>query len=751
MEQVEATMNATFAAEKIMSRLMPFQVHPRRTLVLTILLGLGLGACVAGDGNVAPQAIEPSLGTTNHASTVNPRPAPPPPVVPALTSIYRPPPGFSNERIIGLVRAIEECPVDNADWERIAGLERNGLARSDGNHFCGFRWRHAGTVPNADTAPPYCPKNARCCSGATATCLPPAVGATWLEPDDGGVYVSALPAEAHNIIAGAIRTQHRAAMGTPAVFPRGKNHFTDLPRKIKVYVLDNSDENHPGVHGDAVASWIKQTACPDGDCGLWIQKRKVIDDDGKGNVVTLADTIMAAVDDAAGWPALINLSLQIHPTRVFEAQSTPNATDDVSNHLFRFPHQMLETALNYARCHGVLVIAAAGNRDGGSAPFRGYGLWGENLAYPAALGRMSQPWACGGESEPAPGESVVAVGGIAADGSDASSRRENGQACLVAPSVALTADGAPLEGTSFSAAAITGAVAAVWRYAPFATGYGAFTMLRQHAQVIPRGPGSLGCNASSLESQAGHSDAYRINLCKGIKKALHLTYLEAEANSARKIYKFARGMHDALTCTETISVDAKAKISVGQGALLSGTAQELALARSFVGGVSSVPQAGLCGGSLFADGSHRNELSCPAEMMHNGTILADGPGTSPGGIGCSGCSVALLANNSLWFYGSLYGSWITSPSLSLGLNASSAKSGAPMLLSTGNTVERTYELGNVLGEHEREPEQSFAILIAENVVANQLVEASFSYRIASETGETGHVAGLPIIQVVPPP
>ena len=118
-------------------------------------------------------------------------------------------------------------------------------------------------------------------------------------------------------------------------------------------MLDNSDDDEPGVHGDTVASWIKQTACPDGDCGLWIQKRKVIDDDGNGDVMQLAETIRAAVDDAAGWPALINLSLQIHPRRVFEEQWLPGG--EVSNHMMRFPHQWLETALNYARCHGVVV------------------------------------------------------------------------------------------------------------------------------------------------------------------------------------------------------------------------------------------------------------------------------------------------------------------------------------------------------------------------------------------------------------
>ncbi len=468
----------------------------------------------------------------------------------------------------------------------------------------------------------------------------------------------------------------------------------------------------------------------------------MIADDGKGDVADLADAILAAVDDAAGWPAVINLSLQVHPTRVFEAAYPPNPTDDASFHLQRFPHQALEAALNYARCHGVVVVAAAGNRDGGPDPFRGNGMWGKNLAYPGAYGdvQMGQPWACLDQSAPA-GRLAVVVGGIRADGSDASSKRRNGQACLVAPSIALTPDGGPMEGTSFSAATMTGAIAAAWRYAPFASGQDVVGWIEGSAEEVVRGAtkGSLGCNASQPSDEMGYANVKRINVCKGMKAALEATC--NAGNPARKIYGFACNMAAQLSCSN-INVEAIATISTAQGAVLAGTAQDLALERNFSSVLNAPPE---CQSSVFADTNYRNDSSCPDQMRDNGTINADRPGTSPGSIGCGGCALALLSNGSLWFYGSLVGSQVSSPTLNLGLTGLTGGFFAqPALLTTASSVARSYELGNVLAD--REPGEPFAVLLAENVAADQLVEASFAWELDHEGVNTAHVAGVPLVQ-----
>jgi hypothetical protein len=699
-------------------------------LALTVL-----GAC-------APADID---GGADHevASTVLAASAPPRPVIVREpgASIVRPPKGFTARRVIGEVPAGIDCPIGNPGWE-LYGVAPAGqrLVSREGTSFCTYRWVH-DSEPDTSTAHEYCPPQHACCQDYDGDGLPDhripnapdpdtgevtyrpcgliPSGERWLCPDDEGLYAAALPPQATQIVASAIREKHRAEMGTPSIMPRGKKYFTELPGKIKVYVLDDGDDSSPGVHSEAVSAWIKQTACPDaGDCGIWLQKRKVVmRGNGPGSIEKLAEEIKAAADDAGSWRALINVSLENDPRRAWSADRSPTG-DDVPNHELKIVHHHLETALNYARCKGIPVTAAAGNVENGPSQFAGFGIWGANVTFPAAFAVHGRGVQCPSGSDP--GAAAYAAGGIAYHGANAPSTRLNGQACLVAPTTGLTTDGSALEGTSFSAAAITGAAAAIWRYAPLATGHEIMRILRTEADVI---------GGVSNVCEFDNGGTRRVNICKSMKAALDHTCQKASASADAKIYSFACGMRDSLTCP-TIPSIRLVSVPAGDSELLAKVAKDVALPRAYE--EVSAPMS--CPGDLYADASYRNDVACPQGTASDGTAEADALSTSPGQIGCAGCTVMHLSDNSLWFLGALENTQVLSPTVNVGMR------------DVGHTsVIKSFEVGNVLATHSAG--QSFAIQLTQGVAASTLLSSTFSYMLFEQGTFTGHIMGLPLLSL----
>jgi hypothetical protein len=187
-----------------------------------------------------------------------------------------------------------------------------------------------------------------------------------------------------------------------------------------------------GLHGTAVAS-VAAGSSPDAP-GLApaasILSIRVMDTDDRGDIFTVVQGIVAAVDAGA---QLINLSLGGYSTS-----------------------EALDRALAYAADHNALVIAASGNDAAG------------RLVFPAADPR------------------VVSVGATDATGHLASFSNSGPGLRLTAPGIGIQAAAsgnqrAPFSGTSAAAPVVTGALAALLSQSPGLTPVQAADILQSHA------------------------------------------------------------------------------------------------------------------------------------------------------------------------------------------------------------------------------------------------------------------------------
>lgn len=183
----------------------------------------------------------------------------------------------------------------------------------------------------------------------------------------------------------------------------------------RIHVLDMVDRDGDGLdlHGHGTAMIYQLVGRDELDTGMVpaaeILSVRVLDTDGRGNSFTLAEGIVAAVDQGA---RVINLSLGSH------ADSA-----------------VLRAALDYADAHNVIVVAAAGNEN---IP---------RVAFPAAY------------------ENVLSVTAIDAQG-NRGLFTNIGKVNIAAPGIALPAawldEGYVLmDGTSGAAALVSGAIARI--------------------------------------------------------------------------------------------------------------------------------------------------------------------------------------------------------------------------------------------------------------------------------------------------
>jgi hypothetical protein len=187
-----------------------------------------------------------------------------------------------------------------------------------------------------------------------------------------------------------------------------------------------------GLHGTAVASLAAGSSAdaPGLAPAATVLSIRVMDTDDKGDIFTVVQGIVAAVDAGA---RLINLSLGGYSTS-----------------------EALNRALAYAAARDVLVIAAAGNDAAG------------RLVFPAADPR------------------VISVGATDAAGRQAAFSNAGPQLRLTAPGVGLQAAApgnrrVPFSGTSAAAPVVTGALAALLSQSPGLTPAQAVALLQTHS------------------------------------------------------------------------------------------------------------------------------------------------------------------------------------------------------------------------------------------------------------------------------
>ncbi len=186
------------------------------------------------------------------------------------------------------------------------------------------------------------------------------------------------------------------------------------------------------LHGTAVAA-LAAGSSPDARGvapAAGILSLRVTDTDGKSDVFTVTQAIVAAVDAGA---QIINISMG--------GYSTSEAFD---------------RAVAYADTHGVVIVAAAGNDQAA------------RLAWPAANPR------------------VVSVGAVDATGQQVSFSNSGPQLHLTAPGYGIQTAGVNGErilfsGTSASAPVVSGAIAAVMSETPGLTAAQAVQVLQTHA------------------------------------------------------------------------------------------------------------------------------------------------------------------------------------------------------------------------------------------------------------------------------
>jgi hypothetical protein len=638
---------------------------------------------------------------------VRPRPRrlAPQPVQVSRTSLRARPPTFVDDEVVGMVPGNQACPPDNAQWDG-GDLFGDVFVRSrEGQRFCHYSWRGEGR-PTLSSLPAYCPDGTACqACPAGWTCDAPARGDVWLEPNHKALYKAGLPAEVTSVVAAAVKAQHLAAIGAPARMPSGAHAsewFRFLPALTRVVVLDDDD-----VHGDTVERWIRQTACPAGGCGVYVERRNVFNGGDVTSSLHLAQQIVEAVR-SGGVRTVLNLSAGFYWEHAWLGR--PNSNDDVAGADLRIVHKALQAALNYASCQGAITVAAAGNRDGGAAAeAQGPRYYGGSTAYPAAFSSNGgQGWTCNTNSPAASGRVIIhPVSSIRPSGAIASSTRQHGQACMVAPGLALTPDDGPIEGTSFATAALTGAVAATWSYMPLEDPNSVMAAVRSGMPELAGSPLSNACSFSS------DNRIKRLHLCAAVDEALERTCAMSQlrvcsagetpgpsrclpSNDAHRQYGFACGLAAQVSCSPIPALHDRLEIAPSDGDTLLAAASdpERLLEREFAAGsVSALPAANQCGLCVVhSDPDDRNAYTCPFGSFDNGQREPSRLSRSPEVPGCRSCSLVLGTDRSLWLIGSQLDSQLSSPAVRL----SFANRPLQGLSSFFLPVDEVYELGESL-------------------------------------------------------
>jgi hypothetical protein len=253
--------------------------------------------------------------------------------------------------------------------------------------------------------------------------------------------------------------------------------------RVRVAVIDTAAnewrdaDNNP--HGKAVGTLIRDTACTEpATCAVRVEnylglpllrdgaviRRDLIDGGGFGAKADLARAILQAVNAAPASRLVLNLSVAYDLQQPDRLLSTLLPRED------DFENRVVLEALRYARCHGALIIAAAGNGRVPAHPEQPPGL-------PARWTQLKGPDAttCARFGVAHSADDVPLLYAISAVDFGADpllTTRGRGQSVLAALGFAVVREDPnggytrTLTGTSMSAAAFAGIAASLWSHVP---------------------------------------------------------------------------------------------------------------------------------------------------------------------------------------------------------------------------------------------------------------------------------------------
>lgn len=467
--------------------------------------------------------------------------------------------------------------------------------------------------------------------------------------------------------------EHIAALDSLPQIPTWSS-YEGYPRTTEVAILDSSTSSGPGdveprsgssLHGRAVGLAIRNVVCPEGRegaCPLDVTNYEVLDIDSSGggsygNVSKLATAIHRASDAAEG-NLVINLSLGWHPD--FALRNPDSETP-----AFKTQTLAVEAALNWARCHGALVIAAAGNSDDGP-DVDSTSLLSDPM-YPARLDQR-RGWTCFGRRAEVEEPVVYAVGAVGPGDLDVANTRERAVAALVGPGHAVTFDNSegnidgdfrniPVgTGSSFGAASASAVAALVWAYLPSLTPPQVMDIVRATAVDLGRRP--------DFRDRNDTGNVRRVSACNAVRRA----YEEVcESNWYYRNYGwyFCR---DVVDCSTPEAGTPEGPTGTNFDAMLDLATPRNIFFRPALGGD--------CGPGRYL-GTDTQDY-CPDLHFDNGMANPAGVSTQPGDDLCGACAVGVGS---------------TGTTVVIGLDPSYTGSLTSPVLNYGNT---SYGLGSTL-------------------------------------------------------
>lgn len=451
-------------------------------------------------------------------------------------------------------------PSEGGSWSTSLGFAGTATSPPGMARLCKYEWVPA---PGSTTD-----------GSASTSALPADVdgrpASDWLHPDCQVVapLYSGMPIDFFEDLS----SQFLSQLGAPPRLPIGAKP----PSSIRVAVVDSSPDSNGGPinvgvfqHGFSLAQLIENVTCPkDADGALtgacvgapstYLALGRITSGAAPspyggyfGSQYELAAAIKRAVDDFRG-EAISGQSaarLVINLSVGWESTWGGDFGDGMAEKSLRGGALFVEQALVHASCHGAIVVAAAGNASGGPSPNSG-------PMYPAGWERATAPSAAQCETFEGAGYAkafklspvgtaknrplVYAASGV--DGRDHPLQpvRVGARARLSAPAekalgivhpgeqygfpgypaevAASTMYGAPLTGTSASAAAVSATAAVVWGYRPELTADKVMSLVYQSGAPLSPAPDGTALNADFC-LRAPCDPVVRTDVCRALAAA----------------------------------------------------------------------------------------------------------------------------------------------------------------------------------------------------------------------------------------
>jgi hypothetical protein len=369
----------------------------------------------------------------------------------------------------------------------------------------------------------------------TVAALQATAGVLQVASDCGGVFDHSTDA-VWDAVGPDVQAAFHYGIGRPTADDLSLSTSEASRSKVYVAVVDSVPEPRPAVprslHGEFMVALINDIACPGGteNCAVEVVRqlglpryidengvRDLVDPDRGGYYGTQRDTAAAIYRSVQTWRAT---DLQANPSKLIINLSVGwdrELYGDVDDPGPRPAVAAVHAAIEWARCFGVIVIAASGNRSyscvrGPTAP----GAWEQHPAPTAsrcnALGAPPPPTGIGYSPL------LYSVGGLTHDHMPMARSRVHGMPRLAALATNAVAGDATrtLTGTSISSAVATAAAALVWSYNPHLTPQAVMSTIYQTGS-------ETSLQADYALPNTANMDVHAINVCAALEAACNLS------------------------------------------------------------------------------------------------------------------------------------------------------------------------------------------------------------------------------------